>query len=243
MLPIDYSTPGCANELQYPHMRLKTNLHFHTSDDPQDKVPYSFYEGIDAAYRAGFEVIALTCHRKLVWSTDYESYAASKSILLVGGVEIEIGRKHVVILNCDATAEELSAWNELEAYRKNHPEIFVLAPHPYFYGNFSLKRGLDRHIHLFDAIEHSWFYSKWFNRNKRGEAAAKKYNKPFIATSDTHDLKFLDRGYAIIETRSKTTPAIFDAIREKNFTNVTQPSSFPEMAGFLIRQEIRNRLE
>ena len=226
---------------KYPHVYLKTNLHFHTSDDPQDKVPYSFYKGIDAASSAGFEVVALTCHRKFTWRENYESYAASKNILLIKGVEIEIERKHVVILNCDTTVEKLSAWNELETYRKTHPDIFVLAPHPYFYGNFSLKRDLDRYISLFDAVECSWFYSRWFDRNKRGEAAAKKYDKPFIATSDTHDLKFLDRAYAVLEARSKTVSAVFDAIRKKSFTNITRPSNFLEMAGVLIRQEIRNR--
>lgn len=222
--------------------RLKTNLHFHTGDDPLDKILYSFYEGISAASHAGFEIIALTCHRKFVDNGDYESYAVSKNILLIKGAEIEIEKKHVVVLNCDAEVEKLYTWNELELYRKNRPDIFVIAPHPYFYGNFSLKGDLERHINLFDAIECSWFYSKWFNRNQRSRIVAEKHTKPFIATSDTHDLRFLDRSYAIIEAKSKTIPAVFEAIREKSFANITQPSKPAEMAAALIRQEIRNRL-
>ncbi len=223
-------------------MRLKTNLHFHTGDDPHDKISYSFYEGIDAAERNGFEVIALTCHRKFVWKKEYEAYAARKNILLIPGIEQNIEKKHVVILNADQSAETLSTWNELTAWKMAHRESFVLAPHPYFYGNFSLKDNLEQNINLFDAIELSWFYSRFFNRNKMAEVVAKRYGKPFIATSDTHDLKFLDSSYAIVEAKAKTIPSIFESMRQNNFENFTFPYKMFEMAMYVLKREVKNRL-
>src|ERR1051325_4501706 len=221
-------------------MKLKTNLHFHTDDDPQDRLNYSFYEGVDRAAKLGFEVVALTCHNKFVFKKEYSEYAARKNILLVPGIEKTIEKRHVVILNPpDKTVEKINAFENLSEYRKDHPEIFVIAPHPYFYGNFSIKERFHELHGLFDAVEYSWFYSKFFDRNKIALAAAKKYDLPFISTSDTHDLNFLDTSYAAIDAKAKTAPAILEAIRRGNFENVTSERSFLfEMAPFIAKIEL-----
>lgn len=207
-------------------MNLKTNLHFHTHDDPRDVIWHTLYEGVRRAKRLGFEVLALTCHQKFIYLPAYQNYAARHGILLIPGVERDIEGRHVVILNPDKTIEDVATFDELKAYKQNHPDIFILAPHPYFYGSFSLKKRLERHIHLFDAIEHSWFYSKMFNRNKKAKVVAKKYNLPFIATSDTHELDLLDISYAVINAKEKTIKGVFEAIKNNNFTNITSPRKF-----------------
>ena len=208
-------------------MRLKTNLHFHTGDDPFDSVPYSTREGIDRAAALGFQVLALTCHRKAAWTPEYAAYAAEIGILLVPGIELEISEsaeesgRHLILLNGAADAESLRTFSDLAAYRAAHPECFVLAAHPFFYGNFSLQWRLERHIHLFDAIEHSWFYSRVFNRNKKAERVAATAGLPMIATSDAHTFRNLNTDYAIVDAREKTLPALFQAIRKHHITNVT----------------------
>ncbi|MEK7599237.1 MAG: hypothetical protein AAB474_02180 [Patescibacteria group bacterium] len=207
-------------------MRLKTNLHFHTGEDPDDFISYDFYEGVDYAARLGFEVLALTCHRKFVYSQKFGNYARAKNILLIPGIEINIEKKHVVVLNCDEEAEKIKNFQNLGEYKKTHPEIFILAPHPYFYGRKPLKNRLEKHIELFDAVELSWFYSKLFNRNIKGEMIASKYGKPFIAVSDTHFFDFMDKNYALVEAGQKTIPAVFQAIKNKNFENITSPRRF-----------------
>lgn len=213
-------------------MKLKANLHFHTGDDPYETIEYSTPEAIDRAADLGFGAIALTCHRYFAWKKEYADYAASRNVLLIPGIEANIDEsrdiwgRHVLVLNCDKDAEQLRTFEDLEAYKKSHPQVFIIAPHPYYYGYWSLKEYLEKYIGLFDAIEQSWFYSRWFNRNRRAEAIAQKYNLPFIATSDTHYFDFLNTSYAIIETKEKTIPAVFEAIRQKSFVNVTSPRSF-----------------
>ena len=213
-------------------MKLKANFHFHTADDPHDKIKYTFKEGVDHAASLGFEVIALTCHAAMRWTSEYSQYAASKNILLLSGIELYMGgkkdqidRKHLVLLNCDKGAEYIETFADLENYRKTHPDIFVLAAHPYFYGN-TLKELLEKHIHLIDGIEHSWFYSKRFNRNKKAAEIAQKYNRPLIATSDTHYFKHMNKDYAVIDAEEKTTQAIFAALRQHKFQNITSPKKF-----------------
>lgn len=204
----------------------KTNLHFHTNDDPQKKIRYNFKEGIDEASRLGFEIIALTCQEKFVWSEEYRLYAEEKNILLVPGIEKSVGKKHVLVLNPVKEVEKVESFNDLERYRKNHPESLIIAPHPYFPLGFSLRKKLEKYIELFDAIELSWFYSKLINFNKRGLMISKIKNLPFIATSDTQVLEFIETSYAVLEMEEKTIPSLFKAIKEKKFKNITLPVNF-----------------
>ena len=207
-------------------MRLKTNLHLHTQEDPSDAIAYSAKEAIDRASELGFQVLALTLHDKFGYTTELGAYAASQDIILIPGIEKTIERRHTIIINAVPEAEAIQTFIDLAAYKKLHPECFVLAPHPFFYGNFSLKEKLHQHADLFDAVEYSWFYSKQFNRNKRGRAVARERGLPFIATSDTHMLKYLNQSYAIIEAKEKSISAILSALRTNEFENVSAPVRF-----------------
>lgn len=212
-------------------MKLKANLHFHSSEDPLDIIPYDLFEGIDKASSLGFDILASTPHEGHIVLPEHIEYATAKNILLLPGIEANIyedgskRRSHVVILNCDKSVEQIKTFADLEKYKADHPEIFIIAPHPFFYGSFSLHRRLEKYIDLFDAVEFSWFYTKWFDWNKRGEAIALKYNKPYVATSDTHFFDFMDDHFVTIDASEKTPAAIFSAIRAGAFENTTSPSS------------------
>lgn len=212
-------------------MILKTNLHLHTNDDPEDALPHSFTDVLDLAAQYGFGCIALTCHNKYVDYPEYQKAAEARGILFVPGVERTIEKCHVVILNSGKEIERARTFDELRAYKAAHPELFIIAPHPYFPGGYSLYNKLEQHKDLFDAIEHSWFYSRHINLNKKAERVARALNLPFIATSDMHVLTYLNTNYAEIEVTERTIPALFDAIRKNRFTNVTSPRKlFREMA-------------
>ena len=180
-------------------MQIKTNLHFHTGDDRQDHISYSTKEGIDQAVSLGFGALAITCHQYFAWTPEYAEYAKSKGLLFIPGIELYLGEtmadsvRHCLVLNATKDIENVRTFEQLAVYKKAHPEIFIMAPHPYFYGNISLKEFLEKYIHFFDAIEQSWFYSRLFNRNIKAEKTAKKYKLPFVSTSDTHFFDFLDK--------------------------------------------------
>ena len=187
-------------------------------------------------------MLAITCHNFCAWTKEAAAHANSRGILLISGIELALheefrggnpfrGGRHVLLLGADKSAEQLRTFRDLEAYRAAHPETFTIAAHPFFYrtfenGQISLKGMLEKHIRLFDAIEHSWFYSRWFNRNKKAARAAEKYSLPLVATSDTHFFNFMDENYTIIDVEEFTTPAIFDAIKAQRLENVTSPRRF-----------------
>ena len=195
-------------------MILKTNLHFHTAND-EKAVRYDIYQGIDYAKERGFDVLAYTSHKKFGFRQEYADYAAKKGILLIPGIEAEIKRKHVVILNCNKGAEELKTFKEFADYKKKNPQIFILAPHPFVFSLKSLYSKLLKNIDLFDAIELTVFSNKIFNFNKKAREVAEKYQKPLIASSDTHFLKDLNRGYAWLMPKKKLRKASLPPLKKE----------------------------
>ncbi len=223
-------------------MIVKTNLHLHTSDEINEFVSYNFFQAINEARKLKFGAIALTCHDLFPQEIKkYKKYAEERGILFIPGIEKKIEKKHVLILNPDPLIKEVKTFKELKRYKKNRPDIFIVAPHPYMPGGISLKNDLEKNVSLFDAVEHSWFYSKKINFNRKAEKISRKFNLPLIATSDTHELKFLNTNHALIEAESKSITAIFDAIRNNKFTNVTSPRKlFSEMVKTLLVRVIKN---
>lgn len=223
-------------------MKLKTNLHLHTSDDPEDQITYSFIDVLDEAKKNGFGCMAITCHNMFIDNAEYKKAAEERGILFVPGVERTIEKRHVVILNPTADIKDVTSFEELRVYKKEHPEILIIAAHPYFPSGYSLREKLMGNKDLFDAIEHSWFYSRFINYNLIAKRVSELLNLPFIATSDTHDLRFLNTNYAEIEVSEKTIPALFEAIRNDRFTNVTSPRSLlGEMLPYTIKKMILPR--
>jgi predicted metal-dependent phosphoesterase TrpH len=212
-------------------MQLKTNLHLHSQEDPADGsfIGYNAIEAIDRAAQLGFEVLAFTLHNSFFYSDELAGYALSKNILLIPGIEKTIEGRHVLILNADVRAEGIQTLTALAAYRQAKKDILVIAPHPYYYGNISVKEKLDASPQLFDALEQSWFYREPFNRNIRAQDAAVRLNKPLIATSDLHVLSRMDNSYAVIEAAEKTVAGVFAAIKSGAFTNHSIPASWRSM--------------
>jgi len=213
-------------------MILKANLHLHTADGKKERrehIRYNIYEAIDCAQELGFKVLAITCHQKAAFKKEMDLYAQKQGILLIPGIEAKIERRHTVILNCLEDVEKIKTFNELRYYKKEHPEIFILAPHPFFPLGHSLKNKLEKNIDIFDAIEHSWYWAKKINYNKRAKEIAQKYNKPYMGTSDTHFLNYLNTTFCLIESEDITIENILKSLKNKNFENKSLPLTFWQM--------------
>jgi predicted metal-dependent phosphoesterase TrpH len=213
-------------------MKIKVNLHFHTKDDIEDKgkaamvADYDLFQGLDEAKKLGFDAIAVTCHDFVTDDRKYYEYAERLGINLIQGVEKTVEEKHVIILNADKSAETIETFNDLWAYRKEHPESFLLAPHPFFNGGVSLGSKLKEHADLFDAIEYSWFHFKFLNLNGEACLFAEKWDLPLLATSDTHYLKQLNAGYLIADAYDNSFASIKNAIHAGKFQNISPDVKF-----------------
>lgn len=202
---------------------LKSQFHCHAYGDPVDDISHTPKRLIDEAARLKYEVLSITCHRKILFTKSLENYAHKKGILLIPGIEFEINKKHILCINADKDIYKIKTFDDLKNYRKNHPESLIIAPHPFFPG-LGLGKDLINNLELFDAIEISWAYTKFKDYNKKAIALAEKHGIPLIATADCHVLKNLDTAYTMIDSE-KNIKSIFKAIKNKKFQNFHQPTS------------------
>ncbi len=218
---------------------IKCQFHCHSKGDGADHIPHTPKQLINRAKQLNYDVISITCHRKVIFNKQLKKYAEKKGILLLPGCEFEINKKHILGINITKEIEKVNTFEKLKAYKKAHPECLIIAPHPYFPGNITLKDDLETHIDLFDAIEISFCYTKIKDYNKKAVELAKKHKKPLIATADCHDLKELEIGFIEIDARKNFT-SIKKAILANKLKNHHKPTTIPKIAKFMIRQHIRN---
>lgn len=218
--------------------KVKASLHLHTHEDSEDadQIAYSVYDLINEAAKLGFGVLALTGHKTFICKEKYVEYARDRGILLLPGVEVALrekakeplfGRgKHCLIINCDGSAEKVKTWSDLKKYHAAYPESLVILAHPNhgFGVSLGLKK-MEKYRELFDAVEHSWFYTKMINPNRAVEEACRRLKLPFIATSDLHRLQFFSGDYAVLEMERITPRGVKEAIVSGRFENVSRPKS------------------
>ncbi len=213
---------------------LKCQFHIHTAEDPRDSIPYTAKNLINFAKNLNYDVLAISCHNRVVFDKNLKRYAEQKGILLISGIELTINKKHVLIINVKKNIYEVNSFKKLREYKISHPECLIIAPHPFFPGDYSLKKDLIENIDIFDAIEYPFCYTKTKNYNKEAVALAKRWKKPIISTSDCHIIKYLDLGYALVNA-SKNTQSIIKAIKENKFQNITRPISYFLIGKIILR--------
>ena len=223
-------------------MKLKASLHLHTKEDLSDGrvIDYDIFRLIDEAKNFKFQVLALTCHKTLANRPEFVAYAKQQGILLIGGIELELSegkrRPHVVVLNPDVRITKVTNLKELKKYKQDHPEIFVLAAHPNAGGPWSLGlKLLSDNWDVFDAVEHTWFYSFLLNSNRQVVRLALARKKPVIATSDLHVLKYLDTDYTIIDSPDLELSSILKSLKNGRVKNITTPKNLVKMFLFIAR--------
>ncbi|KKQ70106.1 MAG: putative metal-dependent phosphoesterase, PHP family [Candidatus Peregrinibacteria bacterium GW2011_GWA2_38_36] len=217
-------------------MPLKAQLHVHSKSDKRDYISSSEKQIIDKAHSLGYEVLAFTCHDSVIFSDELKKYAEEKGILLIPGIEKEIEKCHVVILNANKKAENIHTFKDLKKYKKNHPKSLICAPHMYYPRHFFIKTfpKIIKHLELFDAIEYSYFYTKFYNPyNEKAQLIAKKYNIPMIGTSDNHIIKYFDKTYSLINAK-KNWESIANAIKKGHIEIETKPMKSIEIIHALL---------
>ncbi|MBW3020889.1 PHP domain-containing protein [Candidatus Woesearchaeota archaeon] len=218
-------------------MLLKTDLHLHTSEDPIDTfITYSAKELIDEAEKKEFDVLSITLHDYLLDDLEIKEYAESKGILLIPGIEKKIEGKEFLLYNF--TKEELSNINKIEdlkQIKKQHH--LIIAPHPFYHGTSCLGNKLNEINEIIDGVEYCYFYTKYFNLNKKAEQFSKKYNKTLVASSDSHKLTNFGKNYSQVNS-DKDINSVIEAIKEGNVLIKTEPLSIFQIFKELIQFKI-----
>lgn len=220
--------------------KLKVDFHTHTSDDPQDYISFSAKELIDRAGCLGFDALAITNHDVVTYNPELEKYAAERGILLLPGVELTLSHKHVVIVNPALDGyPEIQELGDLAKIKNDHN--LVIAPHPFYPGFKCLKSNLKAHLSSFDAVEFSFFYSRYINPNKKAVELADKQRRPLVGSSDCHNIWQMGWTYTLVEAE-KNIPSIVAAVKEGRVEIRTTPLSLVTMVRVGINFVLGDRL-
>ncbi len=210
---------------------LKVELHTHTEDDPVDKVPHSTRDLIDRAISLGYDALAITLHNRQLDLQPWISYAAARGLVLIPGVEATVAGKHVLLLNFERDAEDVRTFEQL-ALLKQHSSGLVIAPHPYFPAPTSLWGYLERHAHLFDAVERNAMFTTRVDFNLRAERWAHANGKPVVGNGDVHRLRQLGTTYTLVDAE-RSADAICAAIAAGRVRVVSEPLPWTTVVGVL----------
>lgn len=198
------------------HGWLKIDFHLHTREDPKDHLEHSAIELLHRARDLGFDALAITLHDHVLSDPAVFETARELGLHLIPAAELRLEGADVVVVNL--TPEEARGLRRLrdieELRQRRGRSVLIFAPHPFYVLGGSMGRRLFEHIDLFDAIEISHFHTRWFNPNRPAVRAAERFQKPLIATSDSHRLEYFGDHYSLVQAPRDAAPeAIFDAIR------------------------------
>lgn len=212
-----------------PPPMIKIDLHMHSGEDPHDGLRYPATALVDKAAALGFRAIAVTLHDKVLDDPRLYDYARERNVLLIPGVELRMQKVDVLLYNLtQAEADQIRSFDDLRRFRSRRgDEVLTVAPHPYFPVGHALKHHLERHIDLFDAIEHAQIHLPWLNFNKQARHIADYYQKPLIANSDAHNIWMFGRHYTRVDAPAEM-PAIFEAIRQNRLEWISPPITLRE---------------
>jgi predicted metal-dependent phosphoesterase TrpH len=204
---------------------LKVELHTHTSDDPSDRIPHSTGELIDRAAAFGYDAVAITLHDRQLDLSPWQQHARDRGVVLIPGIERTIEGKHVLLLNFSTRSEQARSFADLAALKRDEKGL-VIAAHPFFPGSSCLGHELmDRHVDLFDAVEHNAMFTRGLNFNAAAHRWARTHRKPIVGNGDVHRLRQLGSTFTLVDA-APNPEAICAAVRQDKVTLVAQPLSW-----------------
>jgi predicted metal-dependent phosphoesterase TrpH len=241
--------------------KFRVELHSHCKGDPIDwKLQHSIFEHIDRAKEVGLDAIAITWHRKICTDEEAFAYGRKKGVLVIPGMEAEIDRRHLVVMNLvegDLPGE--TTWNQIRALRLRKPEVLVMAPHPFYPHPSCLGATMEAHVDCIDAVEWCRIHVKWLpgrvNPNLRASRWAHRHGKPLVACSDAHTLASIGTNASTVEADALTAESLFAGIRAGRVTfhrkaldfgvlvheTAKAMSSQPKHIGRWVKAKVKNR--
>ncbi len=203
---------------------LKVELHAHTADDPQDRIPHSTVDLIDRAASLGYDALAITLHDHQLDLRHVTPYARERGVILIPGVEKTIRGKHVLLINFPVPVESIQSFDDLVAAHRRCGGL-VIAPHPFFPLRSCLGSVMDEYPALFDAVEFNGFYTSTVNFNRSAARWAAAHGKPMVGNGDVHRLSQLGTTFSLVES-DRDPDAVCDAVKRGSLEIRTQPLSW-----------------
>ena len=151
---------------------------------------------------------------------------------MLSGIERNIGRKHLLLINGPKDAERLQTFEDVMAF-KAQTGALVVVPHPFYPIGSAMGCLLDRMPALPDAIEVNSVHVRGLDFNRKAVEWPKRNGKPLVGNTDLHLLMQMGTTYSLVDAAEPTPDAICEAIRAGRVQAVTSALSWVR-AGFLF---------
>jgi predicted metal-dependent phosphoesterase TrpH len=212
---------------------VKLELHTHTDEDPADRIPHSTRQLIDHAASMGYGALAVTLHDRYFDAAPHVAYARDRGVLLLPGIERNIGRRHVLLVNFPAACADVRTFDDIARLKQRYGGL-VVAPHPFYPIPSALGGELDRHPALFDAVEVNAMYTRIIDFNHRAIRWARAHGKTLVGNTDLHLLDQLGTTYSLVDSEPHAD-AICEAIRAGRVEVRSEPLSSVDAAQLFTR--------
>jgi len=166
-----------------------------------------------------------------------EEYARNAGVLLIPAVEASIEGKDVLIYGLREFTSPMS-FSQLRALRRAEPDVFTIAPHPFFPGVTCRGTKVFEYADCFDAIEYCHFYTAHVDFNDKAVQAARLLNKPLIGTSDIHLLSQMGKTTSTVNVDEISFSAVSAAIKQGNVRLDSRPLSWRQVFSYMLHLKI-----
>ncbi|HZW73918.1 MAG TPA: PHP-associated domain-containing protein, partial [Caldimonas sp.] len=109
----------------------------------------------------------------------------------------------------------------------------VIAPHAFYPASSCLRRQLDRHADLFDAVEYNAMFTVSLNFNRLAVAWASARGKPMVGNGDVHRLRQLGTTWSLVDAPADAD-AICAAIAAGRVRVDASPLAWRDAAGIMV---------
>ena len=202
---------------------MKCDLHIHTSYSYDSNSPPK--EVVRAAIAKGIDCLAVCDHGEIKGAAEVQQFASNLPILIIPGIEIKSKKGDILGLNIKKVIPNgLSAKETIQKIKEAGGMAII--PHPFgwfcrFKGNL---KEISKEIDGIEVLNASAFGPG----NKKALAFAEKFNLPFTAGSDAHNLNLVGRAYLEVPGENLSTEEIFKQIKNKNVKIGGSEANFSE---------------
>jgi len=202
---------------------MKCDLHVHTSYSYDSNSPPK--EVVKAAIAKGIDCLAVCDHGEIKGAAEVQQFASNLPILIIPGIEIKSKEGDILGLNIEKIIPNgLSAKETVK--RIKEAGGMAIIPHPFgwfcrFKGNL---KEISKEIDGIEVLNASAFGPG----KKKALAFAEKFNLPFTAGSDAHNLNLVGRAYLEIPGKNLSVKEILEKIKNKDVKIGGSEASFFE---------------
>lgn len=192
-------------------MRCIADFHIHSSRSFDNKNGPSPFQIIQHSLDFGLNVIAISDHNLLTYTSRIRSFAKSLEIMLIPSSEVSTREGHLIALGIqEPISDGLLAKRSIQLLREQ--EAFIIAAHPFdpIYGLNELVFQLD-----LDALEINGSKKRPVKQNRQTREVASILNLPLVAGSDAHTLNDIGNVQNVLQRQPNSIEDLFLMIRNR----------------------------